>query len=310
LPPRLILALLGAGGLWAASPALAGEAEGKDEIVVSGRQEPKPEVATVNRQIRAITAQADIHNEQLALFDAPVCPGIIGVAPALAVLLVERIRANATAAEIALTPDGDCRPNLLIAFVADGHAEIEKMLSHSGSMLARLTLEDRRRLQADPGPVRAWAVTELVSRDGEPVGANAEGGAFPVTWFHDGTSRFLLNTRLDIQMSVVLFDSKAILGLTPDQIADHATMRGLAQTRAVAGEPAYGTILGLFSAEPDRRPDGMTAFDRAYLRGVYANFPNMVAIHKFGSIHAAFRKELAASVGQTQSAEGQDRPAP
>ena len=107
-------------------------------------------------------------------------------------------------------------------------------------------------------------------------------------------SLFLLKTRSDIQKSVVLIDIPAIDGLSAKQIADYATMRGLAKTRPVAGAATYGTILNLFAPDAGH-PAGLTTFDIAYLKTLYSNAPNIVAAAKLGGLKYQMRKQLAAT---------------
>ncbi len=49
-------------------------------------------------------------------------------------------------------------------------------------------------------------------------------------------------------------DLTAIDGMTVNQLADYATMRGLAQTKPLSGEPSFGTILNLFDPDAVHRP--------------------------------------------------------
>jgi len=58
------------------------------------------------------------------------------------------------------------------------------------------------------------------------------------------------------------------------QLADYATMRGLAYTRPASGARPMTTILALFNdrdiVDPvDRQPAELTSFDLGYLRSVY-----------------------------------------
>lgn len=138
-------------------------------------------------------------------------------------------------------------------------------------------------LAADPGPVHAWVSTMLYTRYGEPV---------PKREMTDPTmsaSRLSMTVRKDIVASVVMIDIAATHGLTPEQIADYAAMRGLARTRPPRQPYSVGTILSLF--EPGAiAPPGMTRFDHAYLRALYGSVANIAGITKIAQVAHEVKK--------------------
>jgi len=110
-------------------------------------------------------------------------------------------------------------------------------------------------------------------------------------------SLFLLPTRTDIQLSVIVVDIPAIDGMSAKQLADYATMRGLAKTKPVTGDSAYSTILSLF--DPDGgHPAELTDFDLGYLRSIYSNSPNLAAAAKISGVKFQMRKLQEAGAGE------------
>jgi hypothetical protein len=90
---------------------------------------------------------------------------------------------------------------------------------------------------------------------------------------------------------MVLFDRSAVLDMTLVQLADYATMRGMAQTRA-PDTVSVASILGLFQpvdVDGDNRANGLTDFDRAYLSAVYEGIPNMPAGIRLGRVASELR---------------------
>ena len=85
-----------------------------------------------------------------------------------------------------------------------------------------------------------------------------------------GQSLISRGIRRDITTSFVLFDREGVRGKTLHQLADYAAMRVFAQTRDASGEQAPDSILSLFD-EDALPPDGLTAFDRAFLIGILLN---------------------------------------
>jgi hypothetical protein len=84
----------------------------------------------------------------------------------------------------------------------------------------------------------------------------------------------------DILSAVVLFDEEAVVGMTLEQLADYATMRGLSHTRPADGDEPMGTILAMFSDGTDR----LTPFDIAYLRSLYYAQSNLPAASRFAGV--------------------------
>jgi hypothetical protein len=105
-------------------------------------------------------------------------------------------------------------------------------------------------------------------------------------------SKIYLPVREDITQVVVVFDLDQVHGKSLDQLADYATMRGLAQTRPVEDAPAMDTILTLFhSASP---PQALTQFDRAYLAALYDSIPNLPGITRVMGVNRQLRLQQAA----------------
>jgi hypothetical protein len=97
----------------------------------------------------------------------------------------------------------------------------------------------------------------------------------------------------DIVSTLVVFDASRVEGMTLAQLADYATMRGLARTRSAREGAAMDTILTLFdpAASP---PGGLTEFDRAYLASLYDGIPNLPASAKIGGVNRQLRRQAAA----------------
>lgn len=280
-----------AGALLAAAPGLAQDAAPDGDIVVTGRSEDPPTDGEVTSQARTITQGTDLRGTALARFEDRLCPGVIGMKPEFAALIIDRIRHQARTLDLWLTEDdGTCKPNFIVAFVEDGKAALGDLEKRQGWLFAPLATNERRDLLAEDGPVRVWTTTETRTRDGMAVvGQRNNLTAAPVANMWSAHSKIFLRTREDITSVVVLFDKADSKGKTLLQLADYATMRGLARTRPVEGEgQAMDTILALF--DPGAAPPAeMTAFDRAYLAALYDGIPNMPGITKVQGVNRQLR---------------------
>ena len=122
-------------------------------------------------------------------------------------------------------------------------------------------------------------------------------------------SKIYLATREDIEFVVVLFDLEKMKGKTLVQLADYATMRGLARTRPVegaenSGDQAMETILALF--DPGSPPPAeMTEFDRAYLAALYDGIPNIPGVTKVLGVNRQLRlQERAETTADAEEKAG------
>jgi len=288
--------LAGFAGLLLVSPALAqSEGEPRDagndrSIVVTAEL---PTWTEVTRQARAITAPTGIRYLPLPRFEGDrLCPGVIGLKADYAALVVDRIRANAERFDLWMTDDdGTCLPNFIVAFVDDGHGTLQQIADRWSWLFTGMPRHERLALLAEDGPAWVWTTTETRTRDGMPVAEDPVSGTMMVGMW-SAHSKIYIPVREDITAVLVLFDREAVRGKTLVQLADYATMRGLARTRPADGE-ALDTILTLF--EPDATPPAeLTAFDRAYLGALYSGLPNMPGLSKVLGVSSRLRRQARA----------------
>jgi hypothetical protein len=289
-----VAGLLGAASIALAQPAEeAPGTESAGDIVVTARTAEPPPKAEVTRQARAVTVPGAIRHFPLPRFEGDrLCPGVSGLRAEDASLIIDRIRSTAEELGLRMThDDGTCRPNFVVAFVDDGQETIRSIERGRYWLFNNMPRHELRELLGETGPVHVWTATMLRTRDGMPAGSSQ--------WM--ASSRIYLAMREDIVWVLVLFDREDARGKTLLQLADYATMRGLARTRPVDGDgQAMSTILALF--DPDAAPPaGMTEFDRAYLGAIYDGLPNMPGLTKVLGVNRQLRRQAEAE--QTAAAE-------
>lgn len=263
--------------------------EADTTIVVTGEQ---PTHSEVTRQAREITQPTGIRYAPLPRFEGDrLCPGVIGLKADFASLVVDRIRANAEQFGLWMTEDdGTCAPNFVIAFVDDGQATLKQVADGQSWLFKDMPRHERVELLADDGPAHVWTTTQARTNDGMNLPdrldgrkASAMGGG--------GRRGVQLGAREDITGVLILFDRDDVRGLTLTQLADYATMRGLARTRPVDGDgQAMATILALF--DQDATPVAeMTAFDRAYLGALYASQATVSGLTTVLNVNRQLRRQ-------------------
>jgi hypothetical protein len=248
-------------------------------IVVTGQNEEPPSRKEVFDQAFKLSRMrsGDIYQVAAARFEAPLCPGVNGLRQDAAERVVHRIRANAARIKLAVAKAG-CSPNLVVAFVEDGRELLDNLARRRDRPLRLITAAERQELLADEAPVRVWNNIRTISLVFPPG---------PVRIWRDEEQPpslarnvvMFLPARKEIMSALVVFDRGAVIGLTLDQLADYATMRGLAHTRPANGDEPMETILSLF-ADQERRPAALSPFDLGYLQGLYFGPPNDRAVTK------------------------------
>ena len=251
-----------------------------DRIVVEGKRADAPTRREAMRQARAVTASDNQRETPLARFEDPVCFGVAGLAQDHAALLIDRLRDNAAMLDLRLRGDG-CSPNFLVVFAPDALATVEGLRKSRPLLFTYLNPGERAEL-AEPGPVHVLADVEPRTLTGMPIARVRNLEEPPRMGVHAAHTRIYTTTRRDIASVMVIFTADAVRGFSIGQLADYATMRGLARTRG-ASDPALDTILALFA--PDGAPPaGLTDFDRAYLQALYTAQPNLPALVKLAGV--------------------------
>lgn len=236
------------------------------------------------------TAQPALADEPLARFEDPVCPGVVGLRVEYAVQVVARIRANVEDLGLRTAPDGDCEANLIVTFLEDGQAYLQRLNDQRSWLFESLDLRERRELLSQEGSARAWVSTETRTRDGIAVGYRENLVDIPLAGGWSAHSRIYVPTREDITTSMVLIDQGAIVGYSFDQLADYATLYGLADFVPEA-DSETPTIQRLFATGPGSAPQGLTEFDKAYLRRLYSSIPNLPASARLEGLEGMAKRQ-------------------
>lgn len=273
---RLATLVLSAAALASGTPLVAQDDPRDPDITVTGQVEAgEVDPGEVRQQARAITPRGGVINEPLARFQDPVCVGVWGLSGDSASFVIDRIYYNAEQAGIALDDQPGCAANVIVAFVADPKAEFADMVEARHQIVDGLTQDDRNRVTRTEGPVLAWHLVASRTDTGESRNGR------PPTFESTQTGRLNAGMRRDMVLSVVMIDSDLLSDLDALALADYATMRALARTRPVDQHGnATGTVLALFD-DPVNAPQGLTAFDRAYLASLYdsrADLPGQYAL--------------------------------
>lgn len=260
--------MLVVGGL-SLCPLSAQEAD-PPPIVIEGERQTDPGVLAA--RARDIAGHPG-SGRPLARFEDPLCLTVAAADQPFAREVAERVIENARRAKVRVRKAG-CQPNALIALSEDVAAQLGEVRDSGRSLFPGLELYETSAAMNARDPVYVFRVNQLKSAAGQPIQGSPETptpnvNPAPVNRVYS-MGRLNRSVRKDTVSAVVLIDARAASGLSALQIADYASLRLLAPSGEVeegeTGTPS--TILTLFAA-PERAPQQMTRFDRAYLTALY-----------------------------------------
>ncbi|MGX7894164.1 hypothetical protein [Tsuneonella sp. HG222] len=214
--PLILLSLLP----WVLCVPATAQDRAEDEIVVTSSRNAAVDDAVVARQARQVSSEDSLSDTPLATFADPLCPGVIGLRQDAAETVVGRIRQIAAELGIPQRAAGSCAANVIVAFTADGRADIARADGKGGLLGQVMDRKERARLLAETGPAYVVSLVETRMQNGTPIPRKQELSDPPVGRMNGGHSRIYKDIRRDIVNVTVLFDAPRVRGLTPIQLAD------------------------------------------------------------------------------------------
>jgi hypothetical protein len=197
--------------------------------------------------------------------------------------MVDRMRESIARLKVPLAQDG-CSPNLVVAFEEDGRSLLSDLQRDRPGLFRLVSQSEQAEMLADKAPVRVW---NNIAKRWTGGGAPPRDEDKASVWGQ--LDRTTMPWSFDIVGALVVFDRRAVEGMTLTQLADYATMRGLSHTRPASGSQPMATILSLFDGD-GAGPGELTDFDVGYLRSLYSWRPSASAAHKLLDVQRWTRK--------------------
>ncbi len=241
----------------------------RDDVIVTGKRAPPIEVT--RKILRAITPRVG-GNQQLPRMTDAACVKVGGVKLEIARAIADRIVANAAEAGMAVGKPS-CTANILVMIATDGRAEAQEVLLKQAYIFDGQSSSLSRFTNA-PGPARVFAAKSLASMDGDrPMVGGKAGGALSDLGAPELKQSYATRmgpmVRRVVDTVILIIDRSALVGKTPTQIADYATMRVLAGAN-YSLDAGDDTILSLLH-EDSNPPTELTRIDRSLLMELYRN---------------------------------------
>ncbi|MCX7357094.1 MAG: hypothetical protein NT015_02930 [Alphaproteobacteria bacterium] len=235
----------------------------------------------------------------LARWEGAVCVGAVGMAPAEAQALVDRISARAQAVGLHTGAPG-CRANVMVIYAPDSDTLSRQIVDQRRDLLGfsvddgrvtagRDAMEDFARTQR---PIRWWHVSSSgvgsvrpdAARSRQSSGATAAaaaaGGSATVsdmgsTQDLEGVDAVRVNgsrarpeVRNELTYALIVVDARRVANVPAGAWMDYVAFNALTQVDPDGRTADFPTILNLFS-QAQGAPTALTAWDTSYLSALY-----------------------------------------
>jgi len=273
------VAVRGASQAPSAAPAAAtatDKARPLDEVTVTGSRASL--AARVSKFVEQIAALENA--EGAPVWKVPVCPLVFGLTIEHAAQIEGRLANIARAARVPLDDDHCYPPNLFIVVTEDPKQLLQAWNNRSPTRMQvfgdatddlfagapQSVIDD---FIATPRPVRVWYYTHKQDAWGQPMSLSLSPYEPPEV--HTEASHILTNNVVyEFFRVFVIADATRLRELTIAQFADYVSMVGLAKLEAGARLGDAPTILRVFGESPQTAPAGLTDWDQAFLKSLYA----------------------------------------
>ncbi len=287
-------AVAGYGPPSAAADETSSTSKASQEVTVTARRAKlEPAVRAFVDEVSTMQQGAgDSHwgGEGLARWSTPVCPSVTGLPTQQEEFILGRISDIGRAAGVPMAGE-HCRPNLFLFLTGEPQQLLKAMAGRNRAVtFGRASPLAIDHFIATLRPVRVWYNSHPVNPDsttaaggfpnssfvtdssGSGAGALAEtpGSGAPMTSDWERASHLTATLVWTFAYVYVIVDQGQTHAVTLGQLADYVGMVGLAELKSTARVGDAPTILKLFGGAPQEAPTGMTEWDRAYLKSLYA----------------------------------------
>lgn len=239
-----------------------------DDVVVNG--------LPLEQQILRFTQEAarPVPGRGLARWQGPVCIGVANFRPAMSQQLADGLAHLGGRLGVPIN-DEDCEPNIIIVGALDAKAVAQGWVERSPREFrpsiadASLSREQLDYFATTDAPVRWWAISRPTYYDifaGRGVQTDSFTGNPQINIY--SVSLKAGRTRDDLQRLVVVVDVAQAEGRSVEALTGYLAMVTFAQMDMRADMGAFDTVLNLF--RPGASVSGLTAWDEAYLKGLYS----------------------------------------
>jgi hypothetical protein len=251
-----------------------------DTLTVEGRRQREETKHQIEAFVHSVVNPR--WDESLPTWQIPICPFVAGMPRDVGEYVRHRISETTKNADAPLGPE-KCRPNFFVVIAtqpdevlknwrrryprsfneARGVAGIKKFIGSSLPVRIWYNVDD-----GCPGSLTYAIATNSSSRKSFPFPSCSHTGGLG--------SRLTQEVVRVIWSVIVVVDNDHIQNINIGQLADYAAMIGLAEVRLDNRTNSTPSILNLFSVSEESRPQELSVWDKALLKGLYNTYPNDV----------------------------------
>lgn len=198
----------------------------------------------------------------------PLCAKTVGLVAAQNQRVTQRVRQVAKLVGAPVAISENCNPNAEIVFSAHPQAFLDAVMDKRHRLLGG-TLAQAKAAAVMRYPVQSWYSTAMMDEDGRLLLMPPDDDdCDPYCFFsmgHDTGLRTVIGT------VIIVVDDDRVEGRKFDSLTDYIALMALTQARAFARCQAAPSIANLMAADcaDVMQPDGLTAGDLAWMRGLY-----------------------------------------
>jgi hypothetical protein len=248
----------------------------QDEVIISAsRTQLAPRVRAFVNEISVLEPGAG-----LARWHVPVCPQVTGLQREDGEFILWRISEVARGAAVPLAGER-CQPNLFVIVTFDPKRLLTDMEKQQRAVtFGRAAPVEIDEFIATPRVARVWYNSAVETPDsfgpanGFPPfgqmtgGTGLPGGSITTDW--EKASRITRTVERAFTGVYIVIDKGHLQGVALGQLADYIAMVGLTQIKPGAHLSDTPTILRLFDGAPQAALPGMSDWDQAFVKSLYA----------------------------------------
>jgi hypothetical protein len=288
--------------LWLAATGAQGQETAPSPKAAIDTVEVVGHRAKLGKEVHSfVSTLTKLDGELVSSWAAPICPKVVAEDAAHAEYVRRRLLEVAAEVPFDANSDAKCRANLFVVLTGAPEEFIAGWKERDPGMFI---WRPRRGVSRSPEslPVRTWHNVAIEPAGGGPMvtgsgaipstGAKSTGlGELPTTSSYDGGSRLDSKVSENLQSALVLVDTNKAAGVTLRQLADYIAMVSFSKVDLEADFGQANSILRLFAGdEATVRPGGLTAWDLAFLRGLYRQ--SFEAVHQRTAIASRMVRDL------------------
>ena len=242
-----------------------------DSVTVSATQLREQ----IQRYLGSVSVKSEVVGKIARWERHAVCPVVVGLQPGAVSFITARIRSVAQEIGAPVNPKADCTPNLRIVFTTAPQALLDNVRKkHAGLLGFARSNREADRMAQMIHPIQGWYRTETVGdrgiakRDVRVIGMCADvfspdcPNAFQVQALRVGN-----NVKTRFEDVTIVADPVRLGDPQMGALADLVAMLALSQPQV--GQGCQNSVLDLIAKACPNPPDGFSAMDMSYLRGLY-----------------------------------------